>query len=102
MPDTPHTPGTLLTMQPTRYIESRNENITAEEAIALYKREAKPYPSLWYQSEKSFVTQRNASMWRDRQDCLEAIASGETDPDEIDWSELSCPLHKWQYLCTSR
>lgn len=89
-------------MQPTRYIETRNENITTEEAIALYNCEAKPYPNSWYQSEKSFVTQRNASMWRDRLDCLEALASGETDSDEIDWSELSCPLHKWQYLYSNR
>lgn len=88
-------------MQPTRYIESRNEDITTEEAIALYNCQAKPYPSLWYQSSKSFITQRNASQWRDRQDCLEALASGETAEDEIDWSELSCPIEKWQYLVAS-
>jgi hypothetical protein len=89
-------------MQPTHYIDCRNENITTEEAIALYKCEARPYPALWYQTEKSFITQRNAAMWFDRRDCLDAIASGEIDSDEIDWSELSCPLHRWQYLCTSR
>jgi len=89
-------------MQATRYIETRNENITTEEAIALYNCEAKPYPNSWYQSEKSFITRRNANQWWDLQDCKEAITSGDCDEEEIDWSEFSCPLHKWQYLCTSR
>lgn len=82
----------------TRYIDSKNENITTEDAIALYLQQAKPYPELWYESYKSRIVRRNAAAWGDYWDAMSAIASGETDEDEIDWSEFSCPIHQWQYL----
>lgn len=84
----------------TRYIETRNEDISIEEVIALCNYEAKPYPALWYENAKSVTTRRNASQWRDYQDCLEAVA--DDDSEEIDWSEFSCPLNHWEYLVCAR
>jgi hypothetical protein len=89
------------------YIDTRKEDWTTEELLALYSGEVKPYPQGWHDTAEEIIAHRNASVQSDWEDsheaiakrCCEAqIASGECDEDEIDWSEFSCPVEPWAYL----
>lgn len=81
-----------------RYIDTRQErDFTQEELIDLCTYKAKPFPNSYYQSEKSLITQKNAQAWIEYQELL--LVQQEYEEDGGDYSEFSCPLHKWQYLC---
>ncbi|MBH8566730.1 hypothetical protein I8748_32040 [Nostoc sp. CENA67] len=78
------------------YIDTHQErDYSQEELIALCTGNAKPFPSSYYQSEKSLITEKNASHWREYQE----LEKQEYEEEGGDYSEFSCPLHKWQYLC---
>ncbi|MBW4675942.1 MAG: hypothetical protein KME52_18545 [Desmonostoc geniculatum HA4340-LM1] len=81
-----------------RYIDTHQErDYTKEELMALWTGAAKPFPNSYYQSEKSLITDKNASAWREYQELMPQAQEYEADGG--DYSEFSCPLHRWQYLC---
>ncbi|PHJ59582.1 hypothetical protein VF14_08905 [Nostoc linckia z18] len=63
-----------------RYIDTRQQrDYSQEELIALWNGIAKPFPSSYYQSEKSLIIQKNASLWRDYQEMVPYAQEYESD-----------------------
>lgn len=87
-----------------QYIDTRNEShdFTTEELTALLQGTIKPYPSLWYETEEEILDLRNEGFASDWDDCMTAIASGDSNEDEIEWSEFSMSVEKWQNLYCNR
>ena len=87
-----------------QYIDTRNENyeFTTEELFSLLQGTVKPYPTLWYETEAEVLDNKNTEFTANWDDCMTAIMSGDYDEEEIEWSEFSMSVEKWQNLYCNR
>jgi hypothetical protein len=73
------------------YIDAReNRKFDKLEVLGLLTGELTPYPDGWYSTEE-FVTEYKNSSFLNEWDNLD-------HNDELDYSEYTCPVNKYEYL----
>lgn len=76
----------------------QNRDYTVQELTAMLNGEIKPYPQPWYDTEEDILEYKNSVILDEFEDAIAYLTSPDGEDDEIDWSQFSMSVNKWENL----
>ncbi|GEM_PF-2311411 len=76
----------------------QNKDYTVDELTAMLNGQIKPYPQGWYDSEEDTLEYLNSNIEEEFEDAIAYLNSPDGEDDEIDWSQFSMSVNKWENL----